>query len=330
MMAKIGGYFGLEECLNDALNEPCNESGLALHSGRACLAHLIKKESPKRAFIPSYSCRSLIYPFLKNCIKTQYYSINHLLEPDKLPELEKSDVFVYINYFGIKKTTANQLEKKYLHQLWIDNTQALFEKSGTGQSWRFNSARKSVGVPDGATITGPDSKDLSVVDYEVNNRFTTNHLLLRQHGLLEEGREWFLKNEELLDKGGIRKISSFSKQILSRLNSDLICFKRTENFEQLHCRLGAVNFLSEGIIQAHVEATPFCYPFLPMKKIEHSALWKNGVFAPIFWPECNETGSPCTQYEKYFAANLLPLPIDQRYSISDMDYIADIILNYAK
>ncbi len=329
-MAKIGGYFGLEECLNDALNEPRNESGLALHSGRACLAHLIKKESPKRAFIPSYSCRSLIHPFQKDRIEIQYYSINHLLEPDKLPELEKSDVFVYINYFGLKKTTANQLENKYLHQLWIDNTQALFEKSGTGQSWRFNSARKSVGVPDGATISGPESRDFSVVDYEVNNSFTTNHLLFRQHGLLEEGREWFLKNEKLLGKGGIRKISSFSKKILSRLNTELISGKRTENFERLHWQLGKINSFSQDLIRAHDGATPFCYPFLPMKKIEHSALWKNGVFAPIFWPECNETKSPCTQYEKYFSANLLPLPIDQRYSISDMDHIAQVIMNYAK
>lgn len=33
-----------------------------------------------------------------------------------------------------------------------------------------------------------------------------------------------------------------------------------------------------------------------------------------------------TEFEKYMAQNLIPLPIDQRYSLHDMEYLAGKIL----
>ena len=55
-----------------------------------------------------------------------------------------------------------------------------------------------------------------------------------------------------------------------------------------------------------------------------SELIKKRIYIPILWPnvleECEE-GS----IDHRLAANILPLPVDQRYSRDDMVYIADTI-----
>ena len=53
-------------------------------------------------------------------------------------------------------------------------------------------------------------------------------------------------------------------------------------------------------------------------------LQEHKIFIPTLWPAvfeiCNED-----ELEYDMAKNILPIPIDQRYSISDMEYIVAII-----
>lgn len=61
--------------------------------------------------------------------------------------------------------------------------------------------------------------------------------------------------------------------------------------------------------------------------VEHGAeirkkLQTDKIFVPILWPDViNKCGKDTYEYD--MAENILPLPVDQRYGIEDMRYVAD-------
>ena len=66
--------------------------------------------------------------------------------------------------------------------------------------------------------------------------------------------------------------------------------------------------------------------FVGTQKENFEKLINNKIYVATYWPNVLEQ---CNQgdIEFKFANNLLPLPIDQRYSIDDMNKIISIINN---
>lgn len=67
------------------------------------------------------------------------------------------------------------------------------------------------------------------------------------------------------------------------------------------------------------------YPLYLMNGVDiRKKLQEHKIFIPTLWPAvfeiCNED-----ELEYDMAKNILPIPIDQRYSISDMEYIVGMI-----
>ena len=67
------------------------------------------------------------------------------------------------------------------------------------------------------------------------------------------------------------------------------------------------------------------YPLYLMNGVDiRKKLQEHKIFIPTLWPAvfeiCNED-----ELEYDMAKNILPIPIDQRYSISDMKYIVGMI-----
>ena len=67
------------------------------------------------------------------------------------------------------------------------------------------------------------------------------------------------------------------------------------------------------------------YPFF-IKEAEElrTLLISNNIYVPILWPNVIND-CPCDSIEYMYANNIIPLPIDQRYSKNDMDIIFKII-----
>ena len=63
------------------------------------------------------------------------------------------------------------------------------------------------------------------------------------------------------------------------------------------------------------------YPFLFHKKCLKSALIEHGIFTATYWPDQKDTGVGA-EMERF----LVPLPIDQRYTETDMNDIVQTIL----
>ena len=70
------------------------------------------------------------------------------------------------------------------------------------------------------------------------------------------------------------------------------------------------------------------YPLLLDKEIDKAKLFKENIFIPTFWNEVLERGDIENSYgyEKKMTQRLLPLPIDQRYGIKDMNKIVKNII----
>ena len=95
--------------------------------------------------------------------------------------------------------------------------------------------------------------------------------------------------------------------------------KRRENYAYLHKRLGGMN-------QLNVKNAAFMYPLM----VENGAairkmLQAKKIFIPTLWPTVFEVAAP-NEMEYKMAENILPLPVDQRYGIEDMEYIVQEVL----
>ena len=69
----------------------------------------------------------------------------------------------------------------------------------------------------------------------------------------------------------------------------------------------------------------FMYPlYLPNGAEIRKKLQAHKIFIPILWPAvfniCDEG-----ELEYNMAKNILPIPVDQRYTIDDMNYIVNIL-----
>jgi hypothetical protein len=310
----IGGYFGLElqqgvTCFHDTPH--------ALKSGRSSLQYILQWLKPSNVYIPYYTCDGLIESFEAAGCNYTFYEINENLEPVALPALKTDEYFLYINYFDLRGKMTERLSDKYGDKFIGDCTQAFFRK-GNGRSWFFNSARKFFGVPDGSFIYLPEGMNIPVADM-INEDYITDHLLKRFNGHAREGYNAFFYNEVLCGSG-IAQMSKLSRYLLSNIPFDEVIERRRRNFAYLHQALGHMNRLNTSYDAAGV---PMCYPLLLEHPYDRSLLHAKDIFVPTFWHEVLNRDTHGFAIEKMLCVNLLPLPVDHRYSTNDMQRIID-------
>jgi hypothetical protein len=113
-------------------------------------------------------------------------------------------------------------------------------------------------------------------------------------------------------------MSKFSQRILSSIDYRHIKETRIQNFQFLHDKLANVNEIKLGDRYSH-----FCYPlYLKDGQAYRSKLILNKVFIPQYWKSVLNS-EYSNDYDKLLAQNILPLPIDQRYGLSEMKFIID-------
>jgi len=207
--------------------------------------------------------------------------------------------------------------------LTIDNSQAFYSQSLPGVD-TFYSARKFFGVPDGAYLN---------TDTLLNDSFETDisyqrfeHLLGRADKGAEEFYAAFKKNDEVLSNQPIKQMSKLTQKLLSGINYNAIADIRKQNFNILHLHLQPSNLLTPNL---ELGAVPMIYPLLvsdgeQLKK----KLIQNKVFVATYWPNVKDwVNGNCYEAELY--ANLIAIPIDQRYSDFELLKIVSLINNHA-
>ena len=92
-MKEIGGYFGLEELVN---NEYYDEL-IALNTGRNALIYLIEAKEIKKMFIPWLLCDSISDALKCNNCDFEYYSIDQSFTPIFDRKLGENEYLLLIN-----------------------------------------------------------------------------------------------------------------------------------------------------------------------------------------------------------------------------------------
>lgn len=319
-MKAIGGYFELE--LPDNKWFPhCD--GLLVNSGRNGIEAILRSlPVNSEVLIPKYTCEVVLEPFISTGISHIFYDINENLELTVLPSLKSSQFLLYTNYFGVKDRYADELASIYGNRLIIDDSQALFHEP-TNESSTVYSYRKFVGVPDGAAVVSDLIKDIHPEPATSFGR--CSHLLKRIDLGPTEGYPDFTSNDNALKGNCLSGMSNLTKRLLRSVDWISIESIRKENFNYLHKTLGKYNLLEIPAIESF--QCPMTYPFRSSNKKLRNILISRNIFVPTLWPnvleDCN---SDSTEYN--LADTIVPIPIDQRYGVEEMQYICDTILQF--
>lgn len=317
----IGGYFELELRQYDSL---FHDNAVALNSGRNAFAYILKSLDVKKIYLPSYICSAMLQTLHKLKINYDFYPINEVLEPDYNFMVGKDEYILYINYFGIKNSTVQNLIQKYNNAI-IDNAQAFFNFPYSHTA-TFYSPRKFFGVPDGGFAYINEKSALSITPEETSFE-RCMHMLKRIDLGASEGFSDYKSNEREFENRSMAGMSRLTKKILLNIDYEWVCRTRNRNFYELHEALKKFNQLSPIIDDDSING-PMIYPYLCNMKYLREHLHKNNIFTPTYWPHISKMGLCSNIFESYLSEHLIPLPIDQRYGRRDMHRIIDVIKEF--
>ena len=310
---EYGGYIELERFEGDILHS----NGIALNCGRSCLGYVFEARTFKKIYLPYFLCETVKHTVEKYKIEIGFYHIDRDFKPIIDFELYDDEFLYLVNFYGqLTQEYVRQSLKKYKNII-LDNAQDYFASPIMGVHTIYT-CRKFFGVPDGAFLYTSLN---NVNEYErdiVNNRM--QFLLGRFEENASKFYEGYKYNNKYFEDKPVRRMSLISENILKALNYEAIKTRRNENWEYVSNRLSKYN----GLKPAKYEG-PFAYPLLISGGMDiKKRLSNKHVYLPTLWPNVIEECEEGTVEHEY-ASNILPIPIDQRYSLQNMGTICQII-----
>lgn len=318
-MKPIGGYFELElSCRND---NPQGEEAVYLNSGRHAFEYILRTiGNVRHVFLPRYTCDVMLQPLQRLDIPYSFYDINRELNIASLPVLMEDEYIVINNYFGIQDSYVANIASHYQQQAIIDNAQAWYAPALPGIKTIY-SPRKFFGLPDGGVAANVPDMTVGLDRDKSYDRFA--HLLKRHELSPSEGYADFKANSAKLSDLPLMTMSPLTRALMASIDYDTPREIRRHNFEYIHRHLKSSNLLK--INHPDSFACPMVYPYLTNDGASlRQKLIDNNIFVATYWPNVLEWSIPGSD-EAFLKSNLLPLPIDQRYDISDMQRILDMI-----
>ena len=310
-----GGFLELEIGLG---NNCYHKNAIPLSHGRACIAYILDREKPQVVHVPFYACGAILEPIDEREIEISFYNIDHFLDPIGLPdEIGDDELIIYINYFGLKSETMEQLVRQFGRKLVSDNCMSFFSRQ-YGNSYTYNSCRKFFGVPDGSYLYTPEQIGTQFNCYK---EYGYDHLIARLSGDMDNCYEQFLNNEEAFDCN-IYGMSMLTKRLMSSIDYNAVAEYRRRNFLFVHEHLGQHNRLQLSLAS---QAVPHYYPLLVKSAPERALMAKDTLFIPTLWPDMMTRKASGFDHEIDLAKNILPLPIDQRYTTNDMEQMIKLL-----
>lgn len=320
-MRPIGGYFEWEFPTNKG--SFLHSDGVLLNSGRHSLEYiLLSLGQIKRLWVPYYTCDVVLQPIERLSIPYSFYHINKDLTITEELILGEEEYLIYTNYFGIMDAYCQTLATRYGSKLILDNAQAFYSPNIKGIK-TFYSPRKYVGIPDGGIAYVNNIVDINLsqsLSYD-----SCAHLLKRHDLQPIDGYKDFKESSQKIASSSLARMSTLTKNMLASLDYESIKEKRLANFVFLHTNLASTNGLKLPSLESF--ACPMVYPYYTENQNLRKELIANQIFVATYWPNvlewCNED-----DLEYGLCKNIIPLPIDQRYDISDMRRIIKTIIDY--
>lgn len=311
-MKEIGGYIELDTCRHTMLHE----DAILLNCGRNALAYLLEAKGIKKLYLPYFLCDSVANVCKKYGVEVVFYHIGENWLPKDL--VIDGDAWLYIvNFYGqITREDLARLAAAY-RNIIIDNAQAYFDAPLANVDTLYT-CRKFFGVSDGAVLYTNSKLERSL---EIDESFNRIHYVLgRYERTASEFYEEAAQNNDIFDNEPIKEMSRLTKNLLRSIDYEYVKQVRTNNFAYLHEKLREVNKLNVRLIEG-----AFMYPLLIDDGMKiRKQLQQMKIYIPTLWPNVLEECEPDT-LEYKFATEILPIPVDQRYGIEDMEYLVEVI-----
>lgn len=307
MTVAIGGYLELE--LHKG--EHYHKNALRLNTTRNSFEYVLRVRKYTKVYIPYYTCEVMLEPLKKCNVDYEFYHISQQLEPDQDFTLQPTEAFLYTNYYGLKQRCVERLAQQYGKQLIVDNAQAFFAEPLEGID-TFYSARKFFGVADGAYLYIDTFLDEELEQDQSYRRMS--HLLIRADIGAEAGYADFRNNDDLLIGQPIKRMSNITEKILCSIDYEHIKEQRRANYMALDSQLKDTN----GIyLQLDKDVVPMVYPYLTNDETLRKRLIDNRIYVATYWPNV-EDWSKQSEVEYHLVNQLIPLPVNTRYSLIDL------------
>lgn len=297
-----------------------------LNTGRAAIWHAFRVSGTKAIWIPYYQCETVREFLTLKGATIKYYHQDKDFNPIDLQPEENESVLL-VNYYGIMSRERMKTLASAYQYVIIDNCQGFFCDPIEG-ALNVYSARKFVGVADGAYVVGKNAH-LYVDEYEQGySSDTAGFLLMRmEYGCSGKGYEARSINEERVDTEDIKKMSKLTHAMLDGADYEYNCMKRKENFAYVHELLGDINRINP--MQYNDAGTvPMVYPLV----VEDDALLGKLLAAKHFqghWWAYVTKELPEECFEHWLSRYVIPITIDQRYGREELEYLNKVIRSEA-
>nr|WP_314868071.1 hypothetical protein [uncultured Prevotella sp.] len=315
----IGGYFSLELPYNEY--GEYHRDAIRLNSGRYCLEYVLRVKKYTKVYLPYYMCDAVLQPINKLGLDYQFYHIDKYFHIAEVLHPKKDEVILYCNYFGLMDEYVKIVTDRYAPNIIIDNTQAFFSRP-LPEIDTFYTCRKFFGVADGAYLYTNKEADFDIPQDYSSSRML--FLLDRLDKSAEEAFSDYHKSEDTLDHDEIKKMSKITQFIMSSICYKSAADRRISNYIYLHDNLSSSNTLSVDLERKNV---PMVYPFLSEDINLRKKLIDNKVYVASYWPNV-QSWCNTESLENTLSQLLLPLPIDQRYSIDEMNFIVSVLKEF--
>lgn len=312
---EIGGYMGLEEFHGQEYYPELQGVNL----GRTALLWLLEARNCKKLLVPYFLCSSVTESCLRAGISLEYYSLDRNLRP-VLPQALPADTCLYlVNYYGQLTDSRIREYQKVYGRIIVDHTHSFFQRPLPGVDTLY-SCRKFFGVSDGAYLATEVSLPEKPMDLSM---YRMKHILGRYE---TDAGTWYstmLDNAHTYDTAPILTMSQLTRNLLRAVDYPLVKITREYNYRLLK------EFLPGDSPFTAVEPEgPFAYPFYHKNGIRlRKYLAGKKIFVPTNWSNVLRD-MPDDSPEYDFAANILPLPCDQRYGPEEMKRIAEVIRQF--
>lgn len=340
-MKELGGILPFEPTLpqnNGFLQKisPLNGELNLMMSGRCgifrCLSDIAKTDHKKIAYVPIYTCETVLAPFIKAGYQLIFYNIDRTLKCLFSSQvLDKISVLSLCGYYGFISYDPNFVYECKRRKITIfqDTTHSIFSSNGIDPLCDYfaGSFRKWIGVPCGGFAAKTEGKFITPLI-----SFNSHHVDMRFESIQTNNNELFWKTEMYLREiFGNQSSDSLSRQIIQHMDIESLITKRRKNF---HTILSHIPRKPHGFKAVFPALTEECVPshfVIYAKKRDHlqKFLKENHIHSTVYWP-INPFVNLDDQIDANYVYNhILALPCDQRYSTNDMLFIAKKLNDYS-
>lgn len=313
---------------------------------KAICQYLKKEEQDKNiVLLPMYTCSTVIEPFLNEGYNVQYFDINGNLEPS-VSDLEKKiidfkpSIILFHSYFGLNNCSniysiLKEAQKKNIVVI-EDITQSLFSTfKKFDADYYVGSLRKFICISDGGIVITKNELNVEIKSEAdelvvLNEKASYLKKLYMEYKIdnKDEFRNYYVEMNKIFSKNDeIQKMSKNAKDTLLSIDIAFLKEKRRENYSFLQSNIINLSSKVESVLgNLKSGEVPLYFPVYlenreKRRKLQNQLAQAN-IYCPIIWPKFQLIDCTNSNAKKIYD-RILCIPIDQRYSTDDMEYIID-------